>query len=330
MKNPFKFLQAADCERIIEEAFKKASEKASKVFVKGERIEVAKERERARINVVGSVISKRLFSVVKSYPDLKTLPKIYKELLRIYISEGELANILASISWTARKIKELKKIYLKKLRGAKTSYEARNVRREFYGRVASLLKKIKKDSEKLAMLQELKKLPDFEETFTIVLAGLPNVGKSSLLWRLTGSKPKIRNYSFTTQGLMLGYIEERGKRIQVIDTPGLLDRPLEKRNKIERKAIAVLKTLADLVIFVFDVSGGLSVKEQENLFFEIKKFFAQKNEMIVVANKIDIANENILEHVKKYSPILVSCKTGEGVEKLKTEILKFVFYQRKL
>lgn len=323
MKNPFKFLQYEDCEKIIEEAFRSASEKAAKTFIKGKRVELAKERERVRITTVGNMISKKLFSIVKSYPDLKSLPEIYKELLRIYLSEKELANILSSISWTARKIAELKKISLKKLKHVKSSYEARSIRKEFYGRVASLLKKISKDVKKLAILQELKKLPDFEETFTISLAGLPNVGKSSLLWRLTGSKPKIRNYPFTTQGLMLGYIEEKGKRIQIIDTPGLLDRPLEKRNKIEKKAIAALKTLADLVIFIFDVSGSAPIKEQENLFSEIKKFFAKDKGMIVIANKIDIANEKILEDVKKYNPILISCKTGEGVEKLKREILSF-------
>ncbi len=322
MKNPFKNIHFEDTESIINMAFSHASQKAAKTIVKGNRTEIAKEKECVRIETAGSIAAKRLLLVFKSFPNLDKIPEVYLQLLEIYMKKDVLKKILASANWTRKKILELKRIYLKKLKGVTSASQARTLRKEFYGRIASLFKRLKKQGfENLYILLELKKLPDFEETKTIVLAGLPNVGKSSLLYALTGSKPKIREYPFTTQGLMLGYIEHRGKRIQVIDTPGLLDRAIEKRNKIEKKAIVAIKALADIVVYLFDISGITPWKDQENLFREIKKEFSEK-EMIVVANKIDIANEELVKKARKYITIFISCKTGEGIEDLKKQLLE--------
>lgn len=324
MRNPFKSIVLYDPENVIEQAFRKASEKAEKLKIFGKRLEIAKEKEKVRIETVGNSVSKTLINMVKSFPDLKGIPEVYLELLRIYVNENELKNYLSKLTWASKKISELKKIYLRKLKGVNTSKEARNIRKEFYGRVSSIIKKLRKGYLRIPDLRDLRKLPDFQEDKTVILAGLPNVGKSSLLWRLTGSKPEIKNYPFTTKGLMMGYIEERGKRIQIIDTPGLLDRPLEKRNKIEKKAVVVLEKLADLVVYVFDASGALSLEEQENLLKEIKKSFDKK--IIIAVNKIDVANERILKYLKeKYNPFLISCETCEGIENLKRDIVSKVY-----
>jgi nucleolar GTP-binding protein len=86
------------------------------------------------------------------------------------------------------------------------------------------------------------------------------VGKSSLLRCLSSAKPEIAQYPFTTKEIHVGHIEKTEKyitkRFQIIDTPGLLDRPLSKRNEIEKQAIAALTHLADLIVFVLDVSGS--------------------------------------------------------------------------
>ena len=73
---------------------------------------------------------------------------------------------------------------------------------------------------------------DFD-AFTVVIAGFPNVGKSTVLRRLTGAKPKVAEYPFTTKGIQIGYLETKWNKIQVIDTPGLLDRPIDQMNNIE-------------------------------------------------------------------------------------------------
>ncbi|MCD6542320.1 MAG: 50S ribosome-binding GTPase, partial [Thermoplasmata archaeon] len=106
------------------------------------------------------------------------------------------------------------------------------------------------------------------------------------------------------------------ERYQIIDTPGLLDRPLEKRNKIELQAIAALKHLADLIIFILDPTEtcGYGLKEQMNLLKSIKKEFSGIP-IIVVENKSDL--------MKRKSPYMkISCKTGEGIEKLREKIFE--------
>jgi nucleolar GTP-binding protein len=109
------------------------------------------------------------------------------------------------------------------------------------------------------------------------------------------------------------------QKIQIIDTPGLLERPLEKLNKIEMKAIIALKHLADLILFVFDPSesSGYKMTEQKKLHKKIKKLFPEKK-MIIIDNKSDLT--------KKFRQgIKISCKTGEGINELKSQIFSYFF-----
>jgi len=159
-------------------------------------------------------------------------------------------------------------------------------RREFYGRISSVIKQIKNELEYLEYARKiLRSFPNIKTDLpTVVLAGYPNVGKTTLLKALTGSAPKIASYPFTTLNLMLGY----AKGIQFVDTPGLLDRPLGKRNKVEVKAILALKHLTRTIIFVLDPSetAGYTLKQQLNLLEQIKEKFKMK--FIIVSSKTDL------------------------------------------
>ena len=74
----------------------------------------------------------------------------------------------------------------------------------------------------------------------------------------------------------------------MIDTPGILDKPLEDRNTIEMQAITALAHLRACVICVLDITEqcGYSLKQQCELFNNIKPLFANKP-LIVALNKID-------------------------------------------
>ena len=154
---------------------------------------------------------------------------------------------------------------------------------------------------------KMKEIPTLSDDFTVVLAGYPNVGKSSIIAEISTVKPEIASYPFTTKKIFVGYIEN-DERIQIIDTPGLLDRPLEKRNYIERKAISAINHLADLIIFVIDPTEtcGYNLEKQVNLLSEIKRQFSIP--IIEIYSKADL-------HERR-DRLAVSVVTKEGINEL--------------
>jgi nucleolar GTP-binding protein len=145
------------------------------------------------------------------------------------------------------------------------------------------------------------------------------VGKSSILAKLTDSKPEINSYPFTTKSINIGIMKMNNQKIQIVDTPGLLERPFEKINKIEMKAIIALKHLADIILFVFDSSGtsGYKIDEQKRLHEKIKELFPDKK-IIVINNKCDLSMDSKAD-------FNVSCMTLEGIDKIKDEIFNYFY-----
>ena len=122
------------------------------------------------------------------------------------------------------------------------------------------------------------------------------MGKSSFINKITRADVEVQPYAFTTKSLFVGHTDYKYLRWQVIDTPGILDHPLEERNTIEMQAITALAHLRAAVLYVLDPSEqcGYTLDAQKSLFDNIKPLFANKP-LLVVANKADIWRGELAE-----------------------------------
>ena len=129
-----------------------------------------------------------------------------------------------------------------------------------------------------------------EETVQIV-CGAPNVGKSAFISALSSGNMEVNHYPFTTKQIHVGHFTHRRLVHQLVDTPGLLDRPMSRRNAIEQQAIAALENIGSLVLFLLDTSEacGTPLDEQLNLLEDVDRLLPG-TDMLVVTSKADLLN----------------------------------------
>jgi len=305
-----------NAEQLLEQAFRKTK----KIQIQ-DRNKFYKDKKTiiAKTNTFATNTIDTLEKYVKNFPSIDNLPMFYQELIDIKINKDKLKKSLGAVDWARKTCNMIFTKQAKSLNKSKNIDFLKQKQQEIYGRISSVVKQVDKELKLLAEAQNLmKKFPEIQDIPTIVIAGYPNVGKSSLLRCLSSAKPKIAQYPFTTKEIHVGHIEKKEKhipkRFQIIDTPGLLDGSFSKRNNIEKQAIAALTHLADVIIFILDTSEtcGYSLKDQESLLLQIKKLFNEIH-VIVVENKSDIIKT-------KSANLKISCETKEGVNILLEKI----------
>lgn len=145
--------------------------------------------------------------------------------------------------------------------------------------------------------QHLSRLPSIDPTAkTLLICGFPNVGKSSFINKVTRADVDVQAYPFTTKSLYVGHTEYKYQQWQVIDTPGILDRPLEERNTIEMQSITALAHLRSSILYVVDFSEqcGYSIEQQFELYKSIKPLFTKKP-VFIINNKTDVVSLETLQ-----------------------------------
>ena len=190
--------------------------------------------------------------------------------------------------------------------------------------------------------QHLGRLPSIDpNTRTLLICGYPNVGKSSFLKSVTRADVDVQPYAFTTKSLFVGHFDYKYLRFQAIDTPGILDHPLEEMNTIEMQSITAIAHLRSAILYFMDLSEqcGYSVSAQIALFNSIKPLFANKL-VCVVINKTDITKpedldpetQQELENMVAQNPntelLQLSCITNEGVQDVKNVVCDKLIAER--
>ena len=286
-----------------------------------------KKLEERRVVTACQVIKDKLKSILDAVPEIEELHPFYQDYIDITVGVDSMKQALGALNWAYGILAQLEREYSNKFK-RNPSERASSIQREAYGRIASVVNKIEKDLDFLDFAKaSLRNMPtiDFDAT-TIVIAGFPNVGKSTLLRQLSGADPQVANYPFTTKGIQIGHTERHWKSIQFIDTPGLLDRPVLDMNDIEMNAIVALEHLADAILFIFDGSEtcGFHLENQYNLLKQIEKIFSEIP-IIYLFNKMDIEQDE--EYINQFidnpeSTLFISAMDGDGIDKINEKIDK--------
>lgn len=238
---------------------------------------------------------------------------------------------LGQVSTAKHLIETVSRDYVRLIKYAQSLFQCKQLKRAALGRMATICKRLKDPLVYLEQVrQHLGRLPSIDpNTRTLLICGYPNVGKSSFLRSISRADVDVQPYAFTTKSLFVGHFDYKYLRFQAIDTPGILDHPLEEMNTIEMQSITAIAHLRSAVLYFMDLSEqcGYSVADQIKLFNNIRPLFANKVVYLVI-NKIDVRRPEDLEpeYQEQIETILksgdvevlqVSCTTTEGVTNVK-------------
>ena len=268
------------------------------------------EDNESMVQNAGNILSDNLSNLIRKFPSFDNLPPFYREMADIVAGVDRIRISLSRLRWASTQIRDITRESVGKIKRSR-GLDSTPVRKAAFGRFSSVMRSIEKD---LLFLNEarniLRKMPTIDPAVpTILIAGYPNVGKSSFIVRITGARPEIASYPFTTRGIFVGHFNRGAQKYQVVDTPGLLDRPMDERNDIERQTVAALNHLQGVVLYILDPSEhcGYPLSSQLSLAEDIKNWI--KLPVLVAANKADILRFESDGTVPE-----MSTETGQGVE----------------
>lgn len=319
-RNPFRRVShISPVKDIIEYSFSRSqSAIAKKQKKRRTREEKIAATEKAKVSVLATEIITRLDNIVTKFPSIDQLHPFYREICDLLGGTDKIKKILGRISGISRQIEKIKVELIEKLDQTDHPVVMAEIRREAGGRFVSLVKKAQGDIKQLIrLIKQLKAVPDFDVSLpTVVIAGAPNVGKSSLVREISTGTPEIGEYPFTTKKIIFGHWDLLYTIAQVVDTPGLLDRPFKERNIIELQSITSIRHISDIIVFMFDLSKetALPQEEQLNLFNDIVEKFPE-TPFIKVLNKVDLLSPTEVEEAQTSlnQDFNISTLTKEGI-----------------
>ena len=278
-----------------------------------------------KIHSVADNIANPLHSYVKVFPSFDTIHPFDRSIIDLIVGVDKLRKALGAADWARKEVLMVGTRYVPKARARKSAENTMKIMSEAYTKMTNILRQISKHLDFLISARSIfRNLPNVDtEQPLAVFAGAPNVGKSSLIGAISTGKPEVKSYPFTTKGVSLGHIKAKYDIIQVMDTPGLLDRPDLDRNDMEKQGIAALNHLEPVIVFLTDLSGtsGYSVETQKSLHEELKTRYSDYP-WVDVYSKSDLEPEASLEYDDSIS---VSVMNDEGIEDLKSELMNIFF-----
>lgn len=165
------------------------------------------------------------------------------------------------------------------------------------------------------------------EGMTVVIAGRPNAGKSSLLNRLSGQETAIVTpIAGTTRDILKESINIDGMPLHIVDTAGLRESEDVVEQEGIRRAWSAIEQ-ADRVLLVVDAASSIVSADPALLWPEFYERLSSQQNITVVFNKIDKANDFAIPEGFPLASCLISAATGEGLGDLKLHLKNCMGYQ---
>ena len=204
----------------------------------------------------------------------------------------------------------------------KVEIDLRTIRRKIY----KLQKEIEKFSKRKKLVLDSRKRKGF---ITVAVTGYTNVGKSTLVRKLTGEELFIKDMPFATLDTKTGsiFLKNAGKKVLITDTVGFIkDIPHELIASFKATLQEVAE--ADIIVVVYDVTSPSLKEESETVEKILSELGASGKPRITVINKIDktfLNREEIMldvaGHIKNCeNPVFLSAVSGEGIEEFLRKI----------
>ncbi|KAF2663906.1 nucleolar GTP-binding protein [Microthyrium microscopicum] len=280
-----------------------------------------------KVKYTSETFAEKLQAILDGFPRLQDIHPFHRDLMNTLYDADHFKIALGQISTAKRLIETVSRDYVRLLKYGQSLFQCKQLKRAALGRMATITKRLRDPLTYLeSVRQHCSRLPSIDpNTRTLLICGYPNTGKSSFLKNISRADVDIQPYAFTTKSLFVGHFDYKMLRFQAIDTPGILDHPLEEMNTIEMQSVTAIAHLRSAILYFMDLSEhcGYSVDAQIKLYHNIKPLFANKLTFIVI-NKIDLLRPDQLDQVtsNKLQAILkagevelleVSCATTEGV-----------------
>ncbi|TKA31440.1 Nucleolar GTP-binding protein 1 [Salinomyces thailandicus] len=280
-----------------------------------------------KVKYTAETFGEKISAILDGFPRLADIHPFHKDLLNTLYDADHFRIALGQLNTAKGLIETVSRDYNRLLKYGQSLFQCKQLKRAALGRMATICKRLKDPLVYLEQVrQHLGRLPSIDpNTRTLLICGYPNVGKSSFLKNISRADVDVQPYAFTTKSLFVGHFDYKMLRFQAIDTPGILDHPLEEMNTIEMQSITAIAHLRSAIMYFMDLSEqcGYSVQAQMALFESIKPLFANKLVFIVI-NKIDVMRPEELdaETQAKLQELLnsgnvellqLSCTTTEGL-----------------
>src|SRR5699024_5378478 len=177
-------------EELIDRAFSRAT--------RAGRAQSGTDAQESMLQTAANILSDNLEHVVTSWPDFDTIDPFYYELADALVEVDEVRKSLSEVRWASEKTAAIKSEYQGRLRGDVET--ARKFRKQAFARLADVTEEVAADLDRLGSARDdLRTLPDIRpDEPTVVIAGFPNVGKSTFVNRVTNARGEVASYPFTT------------------------------------------------------------------------------------------------------------------------------------